>query len=205
MPTVPPVSGQGLPVDGRTLRFQHRRPELLAAAAEYVMDHGVAELSLRPLANDLGVTHATLLRHFETKEALVTEVVAHIRQTIGRQPSAPAVNLARASTAQLMRTVWGQLCLPAARRQFALLFEVVAMEARQPGRFEGLEQALVTDFLAPLEARFRRDGKSKAAARDIATAYLAQVRGLQLDLALTGDQRRVDAAMNRYIDFVTSD
>jgi AcrR family transcriptional regulator len=36
-------------VDGRTLRFQHRRPELLAAATEYVLDHGIAGLSLRRL------------------------------------------------------------------------------------------------------------------------------------------------------------
>jgi hypothetical protein len=36
-------------VEGRTVRFQHRRPEQLAAATEYVLDHGVAGLSLRRL------------------------------------------------------------------------------------------------------------------------------------------------------------
>ncbi|RZI53447.1 MAG: TetR/AcrR family transcriptional regulator, partial [Pseudonocardia sp.] len=32
-------------VDGRTLRYQHRRPELLAAATEYVLDHGIGDVS----------------------------------------------------------------------------------------------------------------------------------------------------------------
>ena len=40
-------------VDGRTLRYQHRRPELLAAATEYVLDNGIGDLSLRDMARAL--------------------------------------------------------------------------------------------------------------------------------------------------------
>ena len=40
-------------VDGRTLRFQHRRPELLDAATEYVLDHGIANLSLQKARDQL--------------------------------------------------------------------------------------------------------------------------------------------------------
>ena len=62
-------------IDGRVLRYQHRRPQLLAAAVDYVLDHGIADLSLRPMASSLGVTHATLIRHFSSKEALVAALV----------------------------------------------------------------------------------------------------------------------------------
>ena len=31
---------------------------------------------------------------------------------------------------------------------------------------------------------------------------LAQIRGLQIDLAITGDQQRVDQAMHRYIEMI---
>ena len=190
-------------VDGRTLRFQHRRSELLAAVVEYVLDHGVGELSLRPLAKEIGVTHATLIRQFESKEALVGEVVTHIRTSIAVGARASAGELAGASTAEMMRAVWAHLCVPDQRRQFALLFELVAMHTRDRDRFDFLEQMLIKDFLTPLEARFRSDGRSAREARDIATGYLAHVRGLQLDLAITGDLRRVNAAMNHYIDLVT--
>ena len=82
--------------DGRTLRHQHRRPELLAGAVEYILDNGVAELTLRPLAEALGVTHATLLRHFGSKEELVKEVITairlgllkNLRDSVGDDPAA---------------------------------------------------------------------------------------------------------------------
>lgn len=188
-------------IDGRTLRHQHRRPELLRAAVEYVLDHGLCDLSLRPMAKEIGVTHATLLRHFGTKEDLVTEVVEHIRAELFAERVQRAEVVV--SLAQSLRTVWKRLCDPKERRQFALLFELVALETRNPGRFDNLTSILISDFLDPLEAAFRNNGLSRRQARDVATAYLGLVRGLQLDLALTGDSRRVDAAMHRYIDDVT--
>jgi AcrR family transcriptional regulator len=190
-------------VDGRTLRHQHRRAELLAGAVEYVLDHGVAELTLRPLADALGVTHATLLRQFGTKEELVTEVIASIREGLLAELSASVGVIEVAPPAPSMRAVWQQLCEPNERRQFVLLFELVALQAREPDRFGSLAPLLISDFLPPMEASFRNDGRSPDEARDLATGFLAQLRGLQLDLAVSGDQDRVDAAMNRYIDAIT--
>ena len=104
------------------------------------------------------------------------------------------------------RAMWAalrQLSELSERRQFVLLFELVAMHARDPSRFGSLAPMLVTDFLGPIEASLRSYGLSGHEARDLATGFLAQVRGLQLDLAVTGDQSRVDAAMKRYIETVT--
>ncbi|WP_395693255.1 TetR/AcrR family transcriptional regulator [Nocardioides sp.] len=191
-------------MDGRALRFQHRRPELLDASVEYVLDHGIAELSLRPMAAELGVTHGTLLRHFGSKEQLVIEVVNSIREALldnlvrsagGRTPTTPA---------EAMSVAWQQLSQPAERRQFVLLFELVALQVRTPGRFGSLATMLITDFLGPIEASLLAYDMPGPAARNIATGFLAQVRGLQLDLAVTGDQHRVDAAMKHYIESVTS-
>jgi AcrR family transcriptional regulator len=190
-------------VDGRTLRHQHRRPELLAGAVEYVLEHGVAELTLRPMAEALGVTHATLLRHFGTKEALVEEVISAIRIDLLDTLAASVGDIAAAPPAHSMRTVWRQLCEPTERRQFVLLFELVAMQSRQPDRFGSLATLLISDFLEPIEASLCNLGLSRPDARNLATGFLAQLRGLQLDLAVSGDQRRVDAAMDAYIDLVT--
>lgn len=202
-PTVARVSGDDERIDGRSLRFQHRRPELLAAAVEYVLDHGIADLSLRPMAKELGVAHATVLRHFGTKEALVTEVVNTIREDLlddlVRSAGAPAAD----SPQDVMWTAWRQLTQPSERRQFVLLFELVAIHARDPDRFGSLAPMLVTDFLGPIEANLRSYGLSTREARKVATGFLGQVRGLQLDLVVTGDQRRVDAAMKNYIESVT--
>jgi AcrR family transcriptional regulator len=190
-------------VDGRTLRHQHRRAELLAGAVEYILDNGVGELTLRPLADALGVTHATLLRHFGTKEELVREAITAIRIDVFDKLRASAGDIAAAPLARSMRAVWQQLCEPTERRQFVLLFELVALQSREPDRFGPLAPLLISDFLLPMQASFRNAGRTRTEARELATGFLAQLRGLQLDLALSGDQRRVNAAMNRYIDVMT--
>jgi AcrR family transcriptional regulator len=190
-------------IDGRALRHQHRRPELLAGAVEYILENGVAELTLRPLAEALGVTHVTLLRHFGSKEELVKEVITAIRVRLLDNLRASVGDDPAASPAHSMRTVWRQLCEPEERRQFVLLFELVALEARDPDRFGSLASVLITDFLPLIEAGLQTAGRSADEARDLATAWLAQLRGLQLDLAVSGDRPRVDAAMDRYIDLIT--
>jgi AcrR family transcriptional regulator len=191
-------------VDGRTLRHQHRRPELLAAAVEYILERGIADLSLRPCAKELGVSHATLLRHFGTKEALITEVVNRIRTDLLDQLVRSSGGRVGDTPARAMWAAWRQLCEPSERRQFVLLFELVAMQARDPDRFGSLAPMLITDFLGPIQASLRSYGLTASQARDLATGFLAQVRGLQLDLAVSGEQRRVDAAMRRYIKTVTA-
>lgn len=190
-------------VDGRALRHQRRRPELLAGAVEYILDNGVAELTLRPLAKALGVTHATLLRHFGTKEELVTDVINAIRVDLLDKLGASVGDIVAAPPERSMRTVWRQLCEPTERRQFVLLFELVALQAREPDRFGSLATMLIADFLQPIEASLRSSGIPRGEARDLATGFLAQLRGLQLDLVVSGDRRRANAAMDSYIDLST--
>ena len=72
-----------------------RRRELAEAATDYVLDHGLIELSLRPLAAALGTSDRMLLYHFDGKDDLVAAVlhtsnersIAHLRSL----PAAPSV------------------------------------------------------------------------------------------------------------------
>jgi len=65
-------------VDGRRVRYQHRREILLRAAAEVAHEQGTAALSLRQVAKEIGVSHATLVHHFSTRDQLITEIVEHV-------------------------------------------------------------------------------------------------------------------------------
>jgi AcrR family transcriptional regulator len=189
-------------VDGRTLRYQHRRPELLAAATEYVLDHGIGDLSLRDMARALGVTHATLLRHFSSKEDLLLQVVAKIRSDfVDQLANDEQLRSARPASA-LLRTTWNRLCEPAEQRQFVLLFELVGRATRDGGRVAELAQSSIDDWLTVISAQLSRIGYPPNDADTLATLLLAQVRGLQLDLLLTGDRRRVDRAIEALIEMV---
>ncbi|MFD6219436.1 TetR/AcrR family transcriptional regulator [Nocardia asteroides] len=57
--------------------LDHRkRAELLAGVVAYIATHGLAELSLRPLAAALGTSSRMLIYYFGTKEELLVQALA---------------------------------------------------------------------------------------------------------------------------------
>lgn len=180
-------------VDGRTSRWQHRQAELLAAATEYVLDHGVADLTLRPLANDIGVSITTLIRQFGSKEQLVELVVRGIhRQLLADLREDPA--LARADPPDVLRTLWSRWLQPDKAREFGLLFEIYAVALRAPHTYQWFLATVVEDWLRPIVTALQALGHSGPSAEARATAILALLRGLHLDLAATQDVDRVTDA-----------
>ena len=181
-------------VDGRTLRYANRRPELLSAAREYVLDHGITDLSLRATARGLGVTHATLLRHFSSKADLISEVVDSIRVEFMRRLRSDPALLGASTAVELVSRAWQLLCEPAEQRQFLLLFELVGLAVREPSLGRELARSIVRDWQEPIEEALRRDGWPVDDAAALSALVVAQVRGLQLDLLLSGDRDRADRA-----------
>jgi len=56
-------------------RESSRREAVAQAAADYVLEHGLVGLSLRPLAAALGTSDRMLLYHFDSKDDLVAAVL----------------------------------------------------------------------------------------------------------------------------------
>lgn len=56
-----------------------RQTELLEAAYRYALDHGLADLSLRPLAAAIGSSPRVLLYLFGSKDGLVRALLARAR------------------------------------------------------------------------------------------------------------------------------
>lgn len=182
-------------VDGRRLRHQHRRPELLAAATEHVLQNGLSGFSLRNVAAAVGVSHASLLRHFSTKDDLLWQILETVRRDFlaeGLDVAADGPQL----PADQLRSLWHRLCEERQQRQFGLLFELVGQSLREQGRLAEFARTLVDDWRAVTKAELERMGCPAVDADDLATLVLAQVRGLQLDLMITQDAERVHAAVD---------
>src|SRR5436305_14785627 len=81
------------------------RSRLLAAAVDYVVEHGLAGLSLRELAAAIGTRHRMLIYHFGSKEGLVVAVVqaveAEQRAQLAKLRTDPDV-----PADQAMRVMW---------------------------------------------------------------------------------------------------
>lgn len=175
------------------------------ALTEYILEHGVGDLSLRPAADAIGVTHTTLLRHFGSKENLLLEVLEKIRVDFVAR-IAPESSLDEAADlGTLLRKQWRVLTSDRELRQFRLLFELTAQtRASRPhdGRqrvhdaasrdFTSAVRSLLTDHLAIPEEK----------AENLAVLVVAQYRGLVVDLLLTGDRCRTDRAVDEFIDML---
>jgi len=150
----------------------NRRSETLGRAAEYVLDHGLAGLSLRPLAAALGTSPRMLLYDFGSKQRLVVDVLAEIRRREERLFDAHV---------ETLEDVWRWIAAPE-REAFLRLFFEVYVDAMKRGE----ASPLVEDWLAFLSSRVDEA---------TATLLIAVVRGLLLDRLATGDEGRTDAAL----------
>jgi len=161
----------------------HRRDAVLARAADYVLERGLAGLSLRPLAKALGTSTRMLLYDFGSKEQLVHEVLAVIRR---REES-----LVEAEVRSL-DDVWRWISAPEREPFLRLFFEIYVGAL-------GSEEAepLVRDWLEFLRTSWRPPVDEATA-----TLMVAVVRGLLLDRLATGDRERTARALARFAELV---
>ena len=178
---------------------QANRSQLLERIVAYALLNGVASLSLRPLAKELRVSPGSLLYHFGSKEELTVEILKHAgdrqRDLFGSMQLRE-----NASTLQICRDVWRIISAPEARSLFRLFFEVYGLALIDPARFPGFFPGAISNWLEFLERSYLRRGMSRSQARTRATVILAGFRGFLLDLCATGDAKRLDRAVELWLE-----
>jgi AcrR family transcriptional regulator len=176
-----------------------RRRELLERIVDYVLEHGLADLSLRPLSAALGTSPRMLLYHFGSKENLVVAALAAARERESAVLSGWAQESDADDPERLARRAWAWMSDPASEPFMRLFFEVYGLALQQPQRYAGFLEGAVGDWLAALSDALVEAGIDRAEALQAATLVIAVARGSLLDLLATGDRSRIDAAMNLLI------
>jgi AcrR family transcriptional regulator len=169
-----------------------RREELLDKTYAYVLEHGLTDLSLRPLARAVGSSPRVLLYLFESKDALVRELLVHAR----REELAALQGIEGEGLDAVTATLWRWLSAPEHRRLLVLWVEAYGRSLVDPdGPWAGFARQTVEDWLAVL-ARSQPSGVRRTRAGEAErTRALALLRGALLDLLATGDETRVTAAI----------
>jgi AcrR family transcriptional regulator len=182
-----------------------RREELLEQAYAYVLEHGLVEMSLRPLADAVSSSPRVLLYLFGSKDGLVRALLARARgdeirqlETLGSQEH---VGLARAGA-----ELWRWLSAAEHRGLLVLWTESYARSLTEPqGPWVDFASATVDDWLAILaeaQPSIRRSTRAGEAER---TLVLATLRGALLDLLATGDAVRTTAAVTQLLTDLPDD
>jgi AcrR family transcriptional regulator len=186
--------------DARTARFNgagagpQQRAAVLAAVADYVLAHGVADLSLRSVARAVGTSHRMLLYHFGSKEHLVRAAIEEARTRNGRRLTRAIAQQGSATPPELVHRVWRWYSSPRRAGFLRLIFEVSALSLQSPQRFPDVRETFARDLVGFAEEGFVRAGYPRRESRARASLYVGAVRGLLIDLLATGNRSRLEAA-----------
>jgi AcrR family transcriptional regulator len=177
------------------------RARLLERVTDYIVKHGLHDLSLRPMAEAVDSSPRMLLYHFGSKEELVATVLRGLRS---RQLAMfDAMRRSEIFTpAAVCGAAWATISDPEFAPSMTLFFEAYSIALRDPNRFPGFLENAVEDWIAFLADPIRAMGASKADARAQATVILATYRGFMLDLAATKDRKRISAAFEKWMTYV---
>jgi AcrR family transcriptional regulator len=175
-----------------------RRAQLLERCYAYVLEHGLASVSLRPLAAAVGSSPRVLLFLFGSKDGLVRELLARAR---AEELELPALGSPAAGLPAAALEVWEWLAADRHRGLLRLWVESYARSLIEPdGPWGPFARETVEDWLALLAASqpaAERQTESGIAER---TLVLAVLRGALLDLLATGDRERTTRGVRRALD-----
>ncbi|QHC32135.1 TetR/AcrR family transcriptional regulator [Streptomyces sp. HF10] len=174
-----------------------RRQELLEAAYAHALRSGLADLSLRPLAEEVKSSPRVLLYLFGSKDGLVRALLARARaDELAALRRLAAARDPAAGLGPVARELWRWLSEDAHRGLLTLWVESYARSLVEPdGPWAGFASDTVGDWLALLatsQGPGVRDTEAGLAQR---TFVLAALRGALLDLLATGDLERTSAAV----------
>ena len=157
-----------------------RREELLEATLEYILRHGVADLSLRPLAAATGTKARLLIYHFGSRQQLLAEAMERVRMR---------VQDGFVETGELL-SFWKWATDKKHQRYVRLIFEVQGLAMLQPKTYGAYLRGSLQNWIAFLEKKY---GKSRA------TLMVATFDGLLLDYFVTGDLARTTRSLRLFL------
>jgi AcrR family transcriptional regulator len=182
-----------------------RRDELLERAYRWVLDHGLADMSLRPIAAAVGSSPRVLLFLFGSKDNLVRALLARARAdelALLARLREDAVTSAGEGDglAEMAGAVWGWLTADEHRGLLRVWVESYAKSLTEPdGPWAGFGRSTVDDWLSLLAEAQPPSRRHTPAAETQRTLVLAVLRGALLDLLATGEIMRPSRAVQSFL------
>jgi AcrR family transcriptional regulator len=177
-----------------------RRDELLERAYRYVLEHGLADMSLRPLAAAVGSSPRVLLFLFGTKDDLIRALLSRARADELAVLDRARQDGAGDDLASALRATWRWLVAEPRRPLLTLWLEAYARSLVQPhGPSADFARQTVDDWLAVLAGAQAAPWRCSDEGIAERTLALSVLRGALLDLLATGDIERTTAAVEQYL------
>jgi AcrR family transcriptional regulator len=176
------------------------RDKLLNAVVDVALAGGIADKSLRSIAEAAGTSHRMLIHHFGSKEGLLVEVI----QAVEARQRAILAELAAEPDIEQALGFWAHLRSPDLAPQERLFFEVYGQALQGRRWAQPLLDGIVENWIGPVAAMLETAGVAPAVARIVARLEVAVGRGLLLDALATGEGEEVDAALRFFLEMLSA-
>jgi AcrR family transcriptional regulator len=178
-----------------------RKNELTQALIAYLIRHGLADLSLRPLAAGAGTSARLLVYHFGSKEGLLADVLSamqvHVHQAaIGMLDKSKT----QSDSPRLLRRFWDWAIAEPNASYLKLLYELQILAVQAPDTYGPYLQRDAAKSLSLTLSLMSSPMRSAS----MATLCIAVFDGLFLDFITTGDRARTTAALDQFIKLATA-
>ena len=180
--------------------MSNQRAELLSAALSYLAKHGIADMSLRPMADELGTSPRMLLFYFGSKEGLIGAVMdelhARLRNSFikeaQRQPSEPKH--------PPIKRFWKWAMSGDNSDHLRLLYEMQVIAAQNPAEYESYLKRNSADWQSVALEHLSDAVRSPV----MATLCVAVFDGLFLEFMSTGQRGRLAKALDLFVELANS-
>lgn len=193
--STPGQEGLGWRLVARTPNVEMKQ-ELLDRVVAYLAEHGLGDMSLRPMAAALETSPNRLVHHFGSKQELLVAALARAIQIqvevrdgwLQRDPSI--------SQADQLRRWWKWLNASPANLSLARLgLEAATLEATHTGLTGDVRADQIGVWRTDIELRLSHEGIPRSQAVTEASLLKALFTGLMVDLMATGDRVRLTRAL----------
>lgn len=178
-----------------------RRSDLLDATIEYMLEKGVADLSLRPLALAVGSKARLLVYHFGSKETLVTEAMIVVRNRVQQAFAELLSDGKEHPPVDVIRAFWKWATSPIHERYLKLFFEVQGLALQKPSRYgrylEGATSTWVEMLAAVLPEKLSKTRREALASLAVSTTF-----GLLLEFLSENEKKRVSRAFGLFVEYL---
>jgi AcrR family transcriptional regulator len=177
--------------------MQTRKEILTDELVAYLLEHGLSDLSLRPLADALGTSARLLIYHFESKEGLLTEVLdtmqTRLRMSFGGMIERRAGQLGRP-----LKLFWDWAIADENYPYLKLLYELQILAVQNPAAYGQYLQRNASNWSELIAMALPEAERTPA----MVTLLGAVFDGLFLELMSTGDRKRTTQAVQQFIQLV---
>jgi AcrR family transcriptional regulator len=171
-----------------------RKEALLEDLIAYLVKRGVADLSLRPMAEAVGTSARLLIFHFGSKERLLSDVLermqAYLQRSLGE-----LLHLEHAADRAPLRLFWDWALKDANFAQLCVVYQLQVLAAQDPKTYGKYLKKNSLHWLETIQSVLKPSQRSPA----LATLIAAVFDGLFIEVMSTGDRRRASAALDEFI------